>query len=137
MRPNSGRSKFFFCEGRGAFRESPAHPIASYLTTSTGPCGAAQVSPELIQSGGLIIMKNVTRTFGIVLLTSAVSAGVALLLAPYSGEKTRRLVRFKMESCAKDLRDEIRTNAIVLRDRGTQGAMRAFKRLDKLRQMAA
>lgn len=82
-------------------------------------------------------MKNVTRTFGIVLLTSAVSAGVALLLAPYSGEKTRRLVRFKMESCAKDLRDEIRTNAIVLRDRGTQGAMRAFKRLDKLRQMAA
>ena len=82
-------------------------------------------------------VKNVTRTFGIVLLTSAVSAGVALLLAPYSGEKTRRLVRFKMESYAKDLRDEIHANAATLRTRGTQGARRALKRLDRFRQMAA
>jgi gas vesicle protein len=52
-------------------------------------------------------MKNSARTIGVALLAAAAGAGVALLLAPYSGERTRRLIRFKAESFAKDLRDEV------------------------------
>jgi gas vesicle protein len=78
------------------------------------------------------------RTIGISLLAASVGAGVALLLAPQSGEKTRRLVRFKAESYAKDLREGVSANASALYKTGAQGTRRAIKRLGRtLKPIAA
>jgi gas vesicle protein len=76
-------------------------------------------------------MKNCARTFGIVLVAAAVGAGVALILAPYSGEKTRRLIRFKAESYAKDLADEANARAAALYKNGADRTRRALKRLGR------
>ena len=58
-------------------------------------------------------MKNSARTIGIALLAAA-GVGLALLFAPYSGEKTRHLKRFNAESFAKDLRVEVNASAAAL-----------------------
>lgn len=71
------------------------------------------------------------RTIGISLLAASVGAGVALLLAPQSGEKTRRLVRFKAETYAKDLREGMSANASALYKTGAQGTRRAIKRIGR------
>ncbi len=84
-----------------------------------------------ILPGSVIIVKNTARTIGISLLAAAVGAGVALLFAPYSGQKTRRLIRFKAESYAKDLRDEVSANAASLYKNGANGTRRALKRLGR------
>jgi gas vesicle protein len=85
-----------------------------------------------------MVMKNAARTFGIVLLSAAAGAGAALLFAPHSGEKTRRLIRFKAESYAKDLRDEVNANAAALYKTGAESTRRAIKRLGKrIRPIAA
>jgi len=71
------------------------------------------------------------RTIGISLLAASVGAGVALLLAPQSGEKTRRLVRFKAETYAKDLREGMSANASALYKSGAKSTRRAIKRLGR------
>jgi len=76
-------------------------------------------------------MKKTARTVGIAVLAAAVGAGVALLFAPYSGEKTRRLIRFKAETCAKDLRDEVSANAAALYKNGADSTRRAWKRIGR------
>ncbi len=83
-------------------------------------------------------MKETARTIGIVLFAAAAGAGLALLLAPQSGEKTRRLIRYKAESYAKDLRDEVTANAAALYKNGAESTRRALKRLGKtLKPIAA
>jgi len=78
------------------------------------------------------------KTFSIALLAAAVGAGVALLIAPQSGDKTRRMIRFKAESYAKDLRSEVNANAAALYKSGKQGARRALRQLGKsLKPIAA
>jgi len=78
------------------------------------------------------------RTIGISLLAAAVGAGVALLLAPQSGERTRRLIRSKAETCAKDLREGISANASALYKSGAQGTRRAIRRIGRtLKPIAA
>ena len=87
-----------------------------------------------IQAGSLIVMKTIT----IAVLAAAVGAGVALLIAPQSGDKTRRLIWFKAGSYAKDLREEMNDNAAALYKSGAQNARRALKRLGKkLKPIAA
>lgn len=76
-------------------------------------------------------MKKCARTFAIVVVAAAAGAGVALLLAPYSGEKTRRLIRFKAESYAQDFADEVNAKAAALYKSGSEGTRRALKRLSK------
>jgi gas vesicle protein len=76
-------------------------------------------------------MKNCARTVGMVLVAAAAGAGVALLLAPYSGEKTRRLLRFKAESYAKDLADEVNARAATFYKNGADGTRRALKRFGR------
>jgi gas vesicle protein len=71
------------------------------------------------------------RTIGISVLAAAAGAGLALVLAPQSGEKTRRLIRYKAGSYAKDLREGVSTGAVTLYYRGAEGTRRAFKRLGK------
>jgi len=78
------------------------------------------------------------RTIGISLLAASVGAGVALVLAPQSGEKTRRLIRFKAETYAKDLRHGVSENASALYKSGSQSTRRALKRIGRsLRPIAA
>ena len=83
-------------------------------------------------------MKNYARTFGIVLVAASVGAGVALIFAPYSGEKTRRLIRFKAETYAKDLADEVNAGAAAFYKNGADGTRRVLKRLGrKIHSVAA
>ena len=76
-------------------------------------------------------MKNSARTIGIALLAAAAGAGLALLFAPYSGERTRHLIRFNAESFAKDLRDEVNASAAALYGTGAASTRRALRRLGK------
>ena len=84
-----------------------------------------------VHDRSLIVMKNSARTIGVALLAAAAGAGVALLLAPNSGERTRRLIRFKAESFAKDLRDEVNAGATALYRTGAASTRRALRRLGK------
>jgi gas vesicle protein len=74
-------------------------------------------------------MKNSARTTGIALLAAAAGAGLALLFAPFSGEKTRHLIRFNAASFAKDLRDEVNANLAALYGTGAASTQRALRRL--------
>jgi len=71
------------------------------------------------------------KTIGIVLLAGGIGAGLALLLAPQSGQKTRRQIRYKAESYAKDLREEVNANAAALYKSGAESTRRMMKRLLK------
>ena len=51
-------------------------------------------------------MSRVVRTVSTSLAAAAVGAGVALLFAPQSGQRTRRQIRRTAERYAQDLRDE-------------------------------
>lgn len=82
-------------------------------------------------------MKRALRTIGIVCGSAAVGAAVALLFAPQSGERTRRQIRFKAESCAKDLCEEVNANVHELYNRGTENARRLFRRVRKVTPVAA
>lgn len=85
----------------------------------------------------LVIMKTPIRKLCMVLLAAGAGAGAALLLAPYSGEKTRRLIRFRAASLAKDLREDVKANVAVLHKTGTIKAKRALNRLGKRIRSAA
>lgn len=53
------------------------------------------------------------RTVGVALAAGAVGAGVALLLAPHSGARTRRLIRRKAEDLgdgARKVYDRVKVN---------------------------
>jgi gas vesicle protein len=80
---------------------------------------------------GALIMKHTFRTLGISVLAAASGAGLALLFAPQSGERTRRLIRYKAGSYAKDLRDGVSDGAVALYCRGAESTRRAVKRLGK------
>ena len=83
-------------------------------------------------------MNHSVRTVGFSVLAAAAGAGLALLLAPQSGERTRRLIKYKAGSYAKDLREGVKTGAVALYFRGAQGTRRTLKRLGKtLKPLAA
>jgi len=50
-------------------------------------------------------VKQVVTTVATVLVAGAVGAGMALLWAPQSGARTRRLIRRKAEDVAGEIRD--------------------------------
>ncbi|MCE5310336.1 MAG: YtxH domain-containing protein [Acidobacteriales bacterium] len=50
-------------------------------------------------------VKQVVSTAATVLIAGAAGAGIALLLAPQSGARTRRLIRRKAEDVAGEIRD--------------------------------
>ena len=82
-------------------------------------------------------MKTPIRNLCVVLLAAGAGAVAALLFAPYSGQRTRRIIRLRAESLAKDLQDEARANVAVLRKAGAEKAKRAFTRLSKRIRSAA
>ncbi len=49
-------------------------------------------------------VRKVVRNLGTVLAVGAAGAGVALLFAPQSGQKTRRMIRRKTEDLGHDAR---------------------------------
>jgi gas vesicle protein len=82
-------------------------------------------------------MKSFLRNLGIVLGAAAVGAGAALLFAPQSGERTRRQIRRKAETYAKDLCEDVNANAHELYNRGADNARRLFRRVRKVSPIAA
>jgi gas vesicle protein len=65
------------------------------------------------------------RTFKTVvtaLAAAALGAGIALLLAPQSGEKTRRQIRRKVEDGVTDIRDTVNAKAHKVYKRGADRA---------------
>ena len=65
------------------------------------------------------------RTFKTVvtaLAAAALGAGIALLLAPQSGEKTRRQIRRKVEDGVTDIRDTVNAKAHKVYQRGADRA---------------
>ena len=82
-------------------------------------------------------MKTV-RTVCISVLAASAGAGLALLFAPQSGEKTRRMIRFKAETYAKDVREGVSANASALYKSGAQSTKRAIRRIGRtLKPIAA
>jgi len=88
-------------------------------------------------SFGPIIMKVSFRKLCVVLVAASAGAGAALLFAPYSGQRTRRIIRARAESLAKDLQDEVKANVVILRRAGVGKAKRALNRLGKKIRSAA
>jgi len=82
-------------------------------------------------------MKISLRNLCMVVLAASAGAGTALLLAPYSGDKTRRLIRVKAESLSRDLREEVRANVALLQKTGTAKAKRALNQLGRRIRSAA
>jgi len=82
-------------------------------------------------------MKTPFRRLCVVLLAAGAGAGAALLFAPYSGQRTRRIIRVRAESLAKDFQDEARANVAILRKTGSERAKRALTRLSKRIRAAA
>jgi gas vesicle protein len=65
------------------------------------------------------------RTFKTVvtaLAAAALGAGIALLLAPQSGEKTRRQIRRRLEDEVTDIRDSVNAKAHKVYQRGADRA---------------
>ena len=65
------------------------------------------------------------RTFKTVvtaLAAAALGAGLALLLAPQSGEKTRRQIRRRLEDEVTDIRDSVNAKAHKVYQRGADRA---------------
>jgi gas vesicle protein len=62
------------------------------------------------------------RTVYIAVAAAAVGAGTALLLAPQSGERTRRQIRHKAEDLAKDFRETVGIKASDAYERGVDSA---------------
>jgi len=67
-------------------------------------------------------MASAVRIIGITVVAAAAGACAALLLAPQSGERTRRQIGRKMERCAQDVRDDLQKRAHDLYCLGTETA---------------
>ena len=72
-----------------------------------------------------------------VLGSAAVAAGAALLFAPQSGERTRRHIRLKAESVAKDLCEDMNAQAHELYSRGSGNVRRLWRQVRKTGPIAA
>jgi gas vesicle protein len=62
------------------------------------------------------------KTVVTALAAAALGAGIALLLAPQSGEKTRRQIRRRVEHEVTDLRDSVNAKAHKVYQRGADRA---------------
>jgi gas vesicle protein len=77
---------------------------------------------------------NIGRDVGFFFAGLLIGGAVAALLTPYSGPRTRRMVRHKLEEGADQLAEkagEIRDEAAYLFSRGKQMATRAEKIVTK------
>jgi gas vesicle protein len=63
------------------------------------------------------------------LAAGAIGAGIALLFAPHSGQKTRRLIRRKTERYIQDAGDDVVEKTGEFYTRGKQAAGGAARRL--------
>ena len=68
------------------------------------------------------------RSLSISLVSAAIGAGLALLFAPQTGEKTRRQIRQKAHA-VKDFCEDVNANAHDLYNRGAVNARRLLKRV--------
>jgi gas vesicle protein len=73
-------------------------------------------------------MTRSRHAFRISFLSAAIGAGLALLFAPQTGEKTRRQIRQKAKT-VKDFCEDVQNNAQDLYSRGAVNARRFLKRV--------
>lgn len=71
-----------------------------------------------------VVIEREEPGLGTLLLGAVIGAGIALLLAPRSGEDTRRMIRYnarrtsgRLRSAAMDVADTVSTQATDVRDR--------------------
>jgi gas vesicle protein len=71
------------------------------------------------------------------LAAGAIGAGIALLFAPQSGQRTRRLIRRKAERCIQDAGDEVAEKTRGLYIRGKLAADGTARKLRRKLHVAA
>jgi len=76
-------------------------------------------------------------TLGTCLVAGTVGAGVALLFAPYSGQRTRRLIRRKAEQLIQEASDDVAEKTEDLYLWGKQAAEDTARRLRRKLNVAA
>lgn len=76
-------------------------------------------------------------TLGTCLLAGTIGAGVALLFAPHSGQRTRRLIRRKAEQYIQDAGDDVFEKTEELYLWGRQAAEDTARRLRRKLNVAA
>jgi gas vesicle protein len=69
------------------------------------------------------------KTVVTALAAAALGAGIALLLAPQSGEKTRRQIRRRVEDEVTDIRDSVNAKAHEVYKRGADRAQYLARRV--------
>src|SRR5690242_9068912 len=81
--------------------------------------------------------RPLAATLGTCLLAGTIGAGVALLFAPHSGQKTRRLIRRKAEQYIEDAKAEMAEKTEELYLRGREAAENTARRLRRKLNLAA
>jgi len=81
--------------------------------------------------------RPLAATLGTCLVAGTIGAGVALLFAPYSGQRTRRLIRRKAEQYIQDARADVAEKTEELYLRGRQAAGETARRLRRKLNIAA
>ncbi len=73
--------------------------------------------------------RPLAATLGTCLVAGTIGAGVALLFAPHSGQKTRRLIRRKAEQYIEDAKADMAEKTEELYLRGREAAENTARRL--------
>jgi gas vesicle protein len=81
--------------------------------------------------------RPLTATVGTCLVAGTIGAGVALLFAPHSGIKTRRLIRRKAEQCIEEAKADMAERTEELYLRGKQAAENTARKLRRKLNLAA
>lgn len=81
--------------------------------------------------------RPIAATLGTCLLAGMIGAAVALLFAPHSGQRTRRLIRRKAEQYIEDAGADVAEKTEDLYLRGREAAENAARRLRRKLNIAA
>ena len=76
-------------------------------------------------------MRHPLQTASTVILAAAVGAGLALLFAPRTGERTRRLIRNRAKLIAKELQEQLAASAQEFCDHTADSTRYALKRIGR------
>jgi len=81
--------------------------------------------------------RPIAATLGTCLVAGTIGAGVALLFAPHSGLRTRRLIRRKAEHYIQEARADMAEKTEDLYRRGKEAAEHTARRLRRKLNLAA
>lgn len=81
----------------------------------------------------IIIEKDSSGGFGAFVLGALVGAGVALLLAPQSGEETQKQIKRRAEDLRNDAEDRLKAASAELETRLDQARLGVSERVDRVK----